>query len=170
MKFVDKGILQQALTHPSYINEHPETSVGSNQRLEFLGDAVLALVVAHELFLRHPDLTEGELTKIRAHLVNGKALGTLARSMALGENLRLGQGENNSGGRDRDSNLAATLEAIIGAVFIERGYKTAQELIISLLSDKMDLGLDKTLIEDPKALLQEFVQFRGEPPPKYSVT
>lgn len=170
LQFVDKSLLQQALTHPSYINEHPENSVGSNQRLEFLGDAILALVVAHELFLRNPNLAEGELTKIRSHLVNGRALANLARSIALGEHLRLGQGENSSGGRDRDSNLAATLEAIIGAVFVERGYRAAQKFIVSLMSPELGLSSEQVLGNDPKIMLQELLQFQGQPPPQYSVT
>lgn len=170
LAFADQGPLQQALTHPSYLNEHPELQQGSNQRLEFLGDAVLALVVAHELFERFPHLPEGELTKLRSHLVNGKNLAKVARELGVGEHLILGHGEKDSGGMNRDSNLAAALEAIVGAVFVKRGYRAASKLSLVLLRGELEEILAQEAPEDPKSRLQELLQSMGEAPPQYHVT
>ncbi len=169
LPFIDGGLLQQALTHPSFLNEHPELIPLSNQRLEFLGDAVLGMSIAQELFERFPQLPEGDLTKLRSYLVNGSTLAKAARRLGVGEHLRLGRGEETTGGGDRESNLAAVLEAIVGAVFLERGYQQARELSLALLDEEISDILKREVPQDPKSQLQELLQGRGESPPVYRI-
>ena len=169
LRFKDRNLLDMALVHPSYLNEaRPDAqSAGSYQRLEFLGDAVLGLAVTQELFARCPDLSEGQLTKLRSSLVKGDALADIARHLELGQHLRMGRGEDSTGGRDRDSNLAATFEALIGALFLDRGYDTAREFVIRKMGAKLEEVLTRGAPEDPKSRLQELVQGMGEESPRY---
>ena len=120
LQFKDPSLLEQALVHSSYVNENPELGAFSNERLEFLGDAVLGLVVAEKLYQDSPDFTEGEMTRFRAALVREETLARIASGLRLGEHLCLGKGEEKSGGRRKPRNLARVLEALIGAVFLDR--------------------------------------------------
>lgn len=169
LSFREQRLLRQALTHPSYINEHPEEAGGSNQRLEFLGDAIIGLVVARELYRRHPELDEGALTELRAHLVRGQTLADVARRLGLGHHLLLGQGEAASGGRERDSNLAAALEALAGAVLVDRGYRAAQRFVLRALKPELAAVGPRRVLRDPKSQLQERMQREGRAAPHYEV-
>lgn len=143
----------RALTHVSYANEKGPP-VASNERLEFLGDAVISLAVAYHLFNAHPDLSEGDLTRMRANLVSGSSLAWVARAGGLGDLLLLGRGEEMTGGRERQRNLASAFEAVVGAVFLEKGWAEAKKLVEeTVLSLKME-----TVPVDPKTLVQELVQ------------
>jgi ribonuclease-3 len=155
-------LLSQALTHRSH-------GVPHNERLEFLGDSVLNCVIAAELFLRFGRLTEGDLSRLRANLVRQEALHQVAQGLALGEHLRLGEGELKSGGSARPSILADAFEALVGAVFLDGGFAAARETIRRLYEPLL-AGLDpKTLGKDPKTLLQELLQARRIALPQYSV-
>lgn len=154
----DLGLLNQALTHPTYAFEHNLSS--HNQRLEFLGDAVLGLVVAEYLYRAFPSLTEGELTRLRAAIVCEASLAKVARSWGLGELLLLGRGEEQSGGSERSSNLADALEAVIGSLYLTEGLPAVQKLVLQLLEDNLgDLAPERVV--DSKTKLQEWVQGRG---------
>ena len=143
--------------------------MASYQRLEFLGDAILGSVIALELFQRCPDLNEGNLTKLRSYLVQESSLAAVAKRLDLGSHLNLGKGEEASGGKDRESNLAAALEALIGAVYLDRGPDAATSLILGFMSNEID-GVQKLgAPQDPKSLLQEMVQAKGGEPPHYRV-
>ena len=146
------------MTHPSYVNEHLEESAGSNQRLEFLGDAVIGLVIARDLYRRLPDLDEGSLTELRSQVVRGQVLARVARRLGLGRYLLLGQGEASAGGSDRDSNLAAALEALVGAVFLDRGYGASQRLVSRILKPELAEVGGRDVSKDPKSELQELTQ------------
>lgn len=166
-KFNDKGLFEQALTHRSWINENPGIR-SMNERLEFLGDAVLEYIVSKELYNRLPDKEEGFLTALRANIVNTRNLATLATLMGIGDAIYLSKGEDAGGGRKNSSLLADTVEAILGAVYLDQGIDAAEQFVLeNLLSD-----LDKKLLEplkDPKSRLQERVQADGYPTPKYDV-
>ncbi len=165
--FNNAGLLEQALTHSSYINEN--AGVGSNERLEFLGDAVLGLVVARELYEKYPDLAEGDLTKLRASLVRRDALSRMALSINLGEFLCLGKGEESSGGREKPLNLASALEAVIGAIFLDLGLEPAQTVITSIIEPEMKQVFVRPDNVDYKSLLQEMVQSRHHITPSYKL-
>ena len=156
-RFQEPALLTEALCHSSYANE-TRGALRCNERLEFLGDSVLSIVVSNHLF-RNTHLPEGELTKIRASLVCEKSLFEWAKRISLGDYLLLGHGEEQSGGRERPSILADAFEAVIGAVFICRGYEAARELFLSQFQAKMD-NLTPEDYEDKKSLLQELVQAR----------
>ncbi|HLS88883.1 MAG TPA: ribonuclease III [Sphingobacteriaceae bacterium] len=157
----------QALTHPSYANEHPQEM--HNQRLEFLGDAALGLVVAEELYRRFPDKDEGDLTRMRAAVVCTPTLARVARRLDLGRLLRLGQGEEGSGGRQRSSLLADALEAVIGALMLEGGLETVRDFVFRHLSQEMEEAAAGSLVEDFKTFLQEEGQRRFRADPVYRV-
>ncbi len=169
LSFKDSRLIKQALVHSSYHNENPGLDLGSNERLEFLGDAFIDLVVGHELYRRHTDLPEGQLTQLRSALVNGETLARVAESLRLGEFLLMGRGEEQSGGRDRPSNLAGTLEALVGALFLDQGYDAAGEFIIRVLKEEMDNLSPQKAPKDPKTLLQEAFQEQGLPSPRYEI-
>ena len=161
-RFSRPELLAQALTHRSHSAPH-------NERLEFLGDSVLNCVVAAELFGRFGALPEGDLSRLRAHLVREEALHQVAQTLSLGDHLRLGEGELRSGGFARPSILADALEALIGAIFLDGGFAAAQGTIVRLYEPLL-AGLDpKTLEKDPKTLLQELLQARKIALPQYSV-
>ena len=136
--FNDASLLEQALVHSSYINENPDFAPTSNERLEFLGDAVLGLVVAEKLYQDFPHLTEGEMTKLRAALVRRDTLVRMARAIRLDDHLYLGKGEEAGGGRHKPANLAAALEAVIAAIFLDRGPSTARDFILRLLDTELE--------------------------------
>jgi ribonuclease-3 len=160
--FQNACLLDLALTHRSAAGAH-------NERLEFLGDAVLGMVAAEVLYARYPSADEGTLSKLRARLVRRETLEEVARSIDLGRHLQLGSGEMRSGGHQRGSILANALEAVIGAVFLDAGMTPARELILRLLSGHLaGLAVDEDL-RDPKTRLQEFLQAQGQALPVYSV-
>jgi ribonuclease-3 len=166
--FADAGLLRQALTHASFGHEKRQ-KLPDNQRLEFLGDAVLQLAVTAELYRRLPELTEGQLTVLRARLVRKEHLQTLAQQLNLGEHLILGRGEENSQGRQRGSILADAMEAVIGAVFAESGWDNARTIILRLLEPSLAAITSESDAAEanPKGTLQEKLQAEGELPPVY---
>lgn len=152
-------LLRQALRHSSYANEHPEEGE-SNERLEFLGDAVLSLAVSEYLYKNCP-LPEGELTQIRSLVVSGPTLAEKAKALGLAPYLLLGRGEEESGGRERSSILSDTLEALVGAVFLHKGYRAAARFVLHHLKDEIEQALAGETRRDYKTLLQEEAQKHG---------
>ncbi len=165
--FADPRVLTVALTHRSWCAEHDGES---NERLEFLGDAVLGLAVTERVFRTRPDRAEGDLAKIRAAVVSEGTLAAVARSIRLGDHLRLGRGEATSGGRDKPSILADAMEAVIGAVFIDGGPDRATGLVHRLLSGPIEAASLDPGTHDYKTRLQEMVAGMGEPAPAYTLT
>lgn len=160
--FENPELLRQALTHRSYSATH-------NERLEFLGDGVLNCVIAAELFRRFPQLAEGELSRLRASLVNQQSLFEIAQQIELGAQLRLGEGELKSGGARRPSMLADALEAVIGAVFIDGGFEAARAVVLRLFEQPLSAADPLKLAKDAKTQLQEFLQAHRMPLPQYAV-
>ena len=169
VSFVCKDLLRLALVHSSYPNENPGAFSESNERLEFLGDAVIGAVVAEHLFRRNPGWSEGELTHVRSTLVSGEALSAVASRMELGRYLYLGRGEEAAGGRDRRNNLAAALEAVVGALFIDQGYESARDFVAGAVLSEMDQGAGGSAPLNAKSALQEAAQSQGKPPPSYRI-
>jgi len=167
VNFKDESLLQQALVHRSYLNENSVLNLVSNERLEFLGDAVLGFVVASELYSRFPDFSEGELTKLRSALVRGETLSRIALSLQLGDYLYLGRGEEESGGRSRSRNLSCTLEAVIGAVFLDQGLDVAKGFILKLLDSELDGVVEDKFAADYKSRLQQVIQSEHKITPVY---
>lgn len=155
-------LLRQALTHRSH-------SATNNERLEFLGDGVLGCVIASQLYQRFPHTPEGDLSRLRSHLVKESTLSELAIGLDLGSNLKLGDGEMKSGGWRRPSVLADALEAIIGAVYLDGGFTAAEKLILALYADRFSALDPKTVGKDPKTLLQEHLQAQKIALPQYTV-
>lgn len=166
--FRDAGFLRLALTHPSVAHEQG-APVQHNQRLEFLGDAVLQLVLTRELYEKFPDVGEGPLTKARAKLVNRRALAEKGRALGLGEHLILSRGEDAHGGRERPSALADTLEAVVGAVFLDGGFAAAEEFVGRHFREAFGGLAVIPVLENPKGELQEFLQARSPAAPHYHV-
>ena len=164
--FKDKGLLETALTHSSFANEHHLEKHQNNERLEFLGDAVLELVSSDVLFRRYPEKLEGELSKTRASLVCEPALAYYARKMNLGEYLRLGKGEDMTGGRDRDSILSDALEAVIGSIFLDGDILPARKFIMDFVLNDIE---NTRLFYDCKTILQENVQSWSKDVLKYEL-
>lgn len=165
---MDAELLERALTHRSYAYEHG--GLPTNERLEFLGDSVLGLVVTEALFRRHPDLSEGQLAKLRAAVVNMRALADVGRALGLGEFVRLGRGEETTGGRDKSSILADTVEALIGAVYLNSGFAAATALVHRLVDDLIDESATLGAGLDWKTSLQELTSEFGMGVPEYEVT
>lgn len=166
-RFKKKALLEAALTHPSFRYENPQTE-SDNQRLEFLGDAVLGLLAADVLMKRNPQAAEGELTKLKSAVTSGSALAARARAIGLGTHLRLGKGEAASGGADRDSNLEDALEALLGAVWLDGGLKAARNFFEHHILQNPDSS--EPVIDNPKGVLQEYAQKKGYAVPEYKVT
>lgn len=164
--FKDRALLQQALYHRSYLNEAGE-DVESNERMEFLGDAVLGLIISDKLFRDYPLLSEGHLSQIRAILVRWDALAHAAERINLGEYLVLGRGEELSGGRERPSNLAGALEALIGAAFLDGGMTRARKLVLRLLKPDLEEIAADGFSADSKSELQHVAQTRWHQIPRY---
>ena len=162
-RFRDRELLERALTHRSYANE--KGLAKNNERLEFLGDSVLGLVTVDWLFDEHPVVSEGDLSKLKSRLVSEPVLAQAARGFDLGVHLKLGVGEDRSGGRDKPSLLADAMEAVIGAVFLDGGLKAATRLVRPMVIDALAEGEDA--VEGAKSRLQEEVQARGWPLPSY---
>lgn len=165
---VDAALLERALTHRSYAYEHG--GLPTNERLEFLGDSVLGLVVTDTLYRRHPDLPEGQLAKLRAAVVNSRALAGVSRRLDLGAFIRLGRGELGTGGRDKSSILADTLEAILGAVYLDQGLDAATELIHRLFDPLIEQSANLGAGLDWKTSLQEQTAAAGIGVPEYVVS
>lgn len=165
VSFKDKGLLTQAMVHRSYINEHPSFTLGHNERLEFLGDAVLELVVTEHLYANYPN-PEGELTNWRAALVNAKMLADIANELRIEDHLMLSHGESKDrGSKARQYILANAMEAIIGAIYLDADYEGAKEFIDRVVLSKLQEVLDKKLYRDPKSAFQEAAQeFEGVTP------
>jgi ribonuclease-3 len=166
-EFVDGDLLQRALAHRSWCAEHPGDQ--SNERLEFLGDAVLGLVVTDHIFRTYPELPEGELAKVRATVVSAAALAEVAAELSLGDALLLGKGEDASGGREKPSILADAMEAIIGAVYLDGGRPAADSLVMGLLGDRITDAAAGPGGQDHKTRLQELAARTFESLPAYEV-
>src|SRR3990172_7246470 len=167
LSFSDADLLQQSLYHRSYLNEAPDREIESNERLEFLGDAVLGLIVSEKLYRDYPALSEGDLSQLRALLVRWDALAQAARRIDLGSYLVLGRGEELSGGRERPSNLAGAYEALIGAAFLDGGMTKARKLVLRLLKPDFDEIAARGVTADSKSQLQHVAQTRWRQIPEY---
>jgi ribonuclease-3 len=165
---LDGALVERALTHRSYAYENG--GLPTNERLEFLGDSVLGLIVTEELFRRHPDLPEGQLAKLRAAVVNSRALAEVARALGVGRYLRLGRGEEVSGGRDKSSILADAVEALIGAVYLDRGMEPTRSLVLELFAGLLDSAAQLGAGLDWKTSLQELAAGRSLGVPEYRVS
>lgn len=154
-EFQDKGLLEQALTHSSYANEKHMQKYSDNERLEFLGDAVLEVASSEFLYLNYPDLNEGDLTKLRASLVCEPTLAGCALQLRLGEFIFLGKGEDMTGGRKRNSILSDAVEALIGAIYLDGGFENAKAFVLKFILTDIE---HKKLFYDSKTILQEYVQ------------
>jgi len=158
LKFQNSLLFTQALTHRSYINEHGATDTGDSERLEFLGDTVLDFLVGDMLYQRYADLPEGDLTRLRAALVRTESLAALAQQMGLGEALRMGKGEETTGGRERQTNLCAVFEAVVGALYLDQGLPAVQEFVIPQLNPMLEQIITAALDRDARSTLQEWSQ------------
>ncbi len=167
VEFAGPALLALALVHSSYVNENPGTAAGHNERLEFLGDAVLDFVVAGKLYRDFPDLSEGQMTRLRSTLVRRETLARVARSIGLGDYLVMGKGEEASGGRDKSANLAGALEAVIAAVYLDRGVTVARKIIVRLLEAEWPAAIAAGTGGDAKSRLQELTQARFQLTPGY---
>lgn len=167
--FHNKDLLTQALTHRSYLNENPGFRLGHNERLEYLGDAVLELIVTEDLFARFPEKPEGELTSIRAALVNAEILAGIAADLALGDYLLLSRGEKKDTGRARHYILANAFEAFVGALYLDQGYSACADFIKKHLLVRVGEVIEKRLWKDPKSAFQEAAQERVGVTPSYKV-
>lgn len=162
----DNLLLSRALTHRSFLNEHPE-ALEDNERLEFLGDAVLDFLVGAWLYNHFPEMAEGELTRLRSALVRTEQLAEFGQQIDLGAAMRLGKGETEGGGRDRPALLCATFEALIGALYLNGGIQAVQNFVEPMLHKAVDGILTARREQDPKSLFQEWIQSQGFGPPVY---
>lgn len=164
--FNQPDLLNQALMHSSFTNENPST-VTSNERLEFLGDAVLGVIVAEHLYRNYPELTEGQMTKIRSFLVRQDTLGQVAVTIGLGGHLYLGKGEESSGGRAKPANIARALEAVIAALYLDQGMAKTEAFVLRLLAPEIKATISEDVVTDYKSRLQEYLQSHSQPAPNY---
>ena len=167
VSFSNTTLLLTAVTHRSYLNEHREATWEHNERLEFLGDAVLELVVTHYLFSQYPEKPEGELTAIRAALVNTNSLAAASEEMGINTYLLMSKGEAKDEGRARQYILANVFEACIGAIYLDQGYETARQFIAARLFGQTDKIVEKRLWQDPKSRFQELAQEHASITPTY---
>jgi ribonuclease-3 len=168
-RFADLELLTRALTHPSYINEHPELEESDNQRLEFLGDAVLDFVTAGWVFDKYPGFDEGRMTRLRAALVRADTLADLGRLVGLSGLLRLGHGEAESGGNDRDANLCDAFEAVMGALYLDGGLAVVEPLVGRLIAPVAERTIASAADLDAKSRLQEWSQAELGVTPGYKI-
>lgn len=168
LPITDKGLVTRALTHRSYLNENPG-ALEDNERLEFLGDAVLDFVVGAWLYNHFPEMSEGEMTRLRAALVSTERLGVFGAQIQIGNALRMGHGEEESGGRHRQAMLCNAFEALIGALYLDSGIQAVQTFIDPLLSSATTEIRGVQSDRDPKSMLQEWVQARGQGAPAYKI-
>ncbi len=170
LRFKDRGLLQQALVHRSFLNEPGGAGLDSYERMEFLGDAVLELVISTELYRSLPRGNEGELTQGRSALVCRPSLARAARRLSLGEHLFLGKGEKDSGGQRRESILEEVFESVVAAIYLDQGYETARRFILQSLEPELTSYYRRgETPENPKSRLQEMLQGRGHSTPRYQV-
>ena len=169
VSFNDQALLEQSLVHSSYINENPDLAPISNERLEFLGDAVLGYIIAEKLYQESPHLTEGEMTKLRAALVRRDFLARIARAIKLGDQLYMGKGEEASSGRNKPANLAGALEAVIAAISLDQGLSVTTDLISRLFDEGLQEVVSQGIRVDYKSELQELIQARQQSTPAYRV-
>ncbi len=167
-RFRDRGLLETALTHRSYVHEHADAKGGDFERLEFLGDAVIDLVVAERLFRKFPELNEGELTALRASLVSGNALAPIGARLGLAKAARLGRGEEETGGRERPLLAASLFEAFVGGVYLDGGFEAAKALLERVMRGELRTVKSAT-VKTPKTMLQEWVQAQHLALPQYRV-
>lgn len=167
--FKDYSLLSRALTHRSYLNENPNSALTDNERLEFLGDAVLDFVVGAYLYHHYPEMDEGDLTSLRAALVRAKTLAEFARYLDLGAYLRLGYGEAENGGRERVPILCATFEAVIGAMYLDQGLPDVQMLVEELIEPALVRIIEESLHKDAKSEFQVWAQAKYNITPRYEV-
>ena len=167
VSFRQPALLEQALVHSSYINENPACTIGHNERLEFLGDAVLDFIVADKLYREFSRLSEGEMTKLRAVLVRRDTLARIARDIRLGDFLYMGRGEESSGGRNKTPNLAGALEAVIAAVYLDLGITATVKMVAGLLAEDWEKLTNRAADIDYKSKLQELTQSRYQSTPVY---
>jgi ribonuclease-3 len=164
--FTDDTHFLQAVTHPSFHNEQ-ESGVGDYQRLEFLGDAILGMLLAEALFFRFPEAAEGELSRFRAQLAEQGSLAGIARSRGIGAFILVGRGEEQTAGRDKDSILCDVLEALIAAVYLDGGLDAVRRVVVALFDDSLDTSWDRTATRDAKSELQELFSARNLAAPEY---
>lgn len=169
LSFQNKLLLQEALTHRSYLNENPAYELSHNERLEFLGDAVLELIVTYHLFLHYPEAGEGKLTLLRSALVNTKMLSRVAREIGLQKYLLISKGEAQSNGRAMETILADAFEALVGAIYLDGGYGAVEEFINRFLLPHLPEIEKYRLYKDPKSLLQEIIQDKHKLTPVYKI-
>lgn len=167
--FKNRDLLTQALTHRSYLNENPGFRTGHNERLEFLGDAVLELAITEELYARFPDKPEGDLTSFRAALVNAKMLADVALGLGVNDFMLLSRGEAKDTGRARQFILANAFESLVGAMYLDQGYAPVRDFILGALIPRLEEVVEKKLYKDPKSLFQEEAQEREGVTPAYRV-
>lgn len=167
--FHNLAYLDQALTHSSYANENPGAEIGDNERLEYLGDAILGFLVAEWLFRRYPKAQEGELTSLRIFVVRSESLARVGRELQLGQYLRMGRGEEASGGREREANLCAAFEALVGALYLDRGLETTRSLVNALLETRSAEIEQQRSIKNAKSYLQEYTQSAMQITPAYAI-
>ena len=168
LEFDDISLLEQALVHGSFVSEFPGVFEESNQRLEFLGDAVLGLIVAQELMTRFPEWPEGRMTQVRATLVDGQSLSEIGARLGLGKWLVMGRGEIDRGGSERKSNLVDAFEALVGALFLDQGYEASREFALRVMDPELEIAAEaETAPRHPKSLLHEAAMERGYGPPVY---
>jgi len=167
--FRDVSLLQQAFVHSSYTNENPGYHLPDNERLEFLGDALLSFMVTEKLYHEFPHFGEGELTEIRVSLIRQETLAQLASALKLGDYLLLGKGEEATGGRERQTNLADVFEALVGAIFLDQGLDTARDFVLSKFQSQLERVEAEGIGRNYKALLQEFTQAKFKQLPTYRV-
>ncbi|MFO7708180.1 MAG: ribonuclease III [Desulfobacterales bacterium] len=168
-RFADRGLIEEALRHSSFVNESSKRRLRDNERLEFLGDAVLNLVVGHILLRRFPNHAEGDLSRMRAGLVNETQLAGLARRLDIGAHLQLGRGENQTGGQAKNSILAGAFEALMAAVFLDGGFDAARAVIEAHFEPLVGGLLNGSELADFKSQLQELVQSQPGSMPRYTV-
>jgi ribonuclease-3 len=166
-RFKSLDLLDQGLRHKSFVHENLQLNNADNERLEFLGDAVLDLIVSHVLMERHPEYPEGRLSRLRAAVVNETQLAAIAREISLGDYLLLGKGEEMTGGRAKNSILAASLEALLASVYLDGGFKKAYQVISCLFAQALEMSDEEDFYQDFKTKLQEASQEKFKAAPRY---
>ena len=169
VEFKDKRLLKVAFTHRSYLNENRGKGLKNNERLEFLGDAVLELIISSFLFTNYPDRAEGDLTSIRAAVVRTESLAEESRKLDIGQYLKMSKGEEDSGGKEKEYLLANLYEAILGAIYLEHGYDMCKEFVTRTLLNKVEKIVAEGLFVDPKTKIQELMQSKFKITPTYEI-
>ena len=167
--FNDENLLKNALIHRSYLNENRETGLENNERLEFLGDAVLELIISAELYRKFPNKKEGKLTSIRSAIVRTESLAEESRRLKIGDHILMSKGEEDSGGKDKDFILANTYEAILGAIYLDRGIEECEEFVKRTALKKLPRVIKDELFIDPKTKIQELAQAKYKVTPTYKI-